>query len=84
MINLLKNISMIKTIITILLFLISFTSISQQNLKYFDREIIAKHKINKIYEMISFDINDNFKVVRSDDYFSFSKQNIGTQSYPTI
>ena len=69
---------MIKTIITVLLFLISFTSISQQNLKYFDREMIDKHKINKIYEMISFDVNHNFKMVRSDNYYSFAKQDIGT------
>jgi hypothetical protein len=69
---------MIKIIITLVMLLISFTSISQQNLKYFDREMITKYNINKIYEMISFDVDDNFKTVRIDDYFNTTKKNVGT------
>jgi len=67
-----------KIIITVLLFLISFTSISQQNLKYFDREMITEHKINKIYEIISVDVNDNFEMVGSYGHTDFVKQDIGS------
>lgn len=67
---------MTKSIIVILLFALSFSSVSQQKLKYFDRRMIVDYKIKKIYEMISFNVHDNIK--REMSRFDIVETDVGT------
>lgn len=58
-----------KYLIVLPLLLLSFYSFSQSNLKFFDREMIVKHKIHKINEMISDDKRDSEDWIPCPNYY---------------
>lgn len=58
-----------KKLIVILLLVLSFDTVSQANLKFFDRKMIVKYKISKLYEMISDDKRDSKDWIPCPNYY---------------